>query len=179
MCLFVHPESKSLVAESDIEVYKVLLKNSDPIYELKLVSPYQACLYEIGETYFSNFLPDSKLLSKVVDDWDSYPNVPKDLAQLMPSEVFDDTIGLVEYGIHTFKNVEDAKTLIQSGNIQLDDGFDTKIIIVKCIIPKGSLYYFGSWILHPYPWVAESSIIKRMDSYCSKNLKIIEIIGHL
>ena len=61
----------------------------------------------------------------------------------------------VDKGFHSFKTLEDTKSIV--------DGYKENFILViyKCIIPKGSLYYSGKF--------------RKYESYCSNNIKLIEV----
>ena len=61
----------------------------------------------------------------------------------------------VDLGIHSLSNYESAKDAIMYYHI-----------IVKCIIPKGSKYYEGTWTNEKYK------------SYASNCLKYVEIINN-
>jgi hypothetical protein len=60
---------------------------------------------------------------------------------------------LIDEGIHSFENLEDAKFLVS---------FDKNRFVAKCIIPKGSEYYVGKYDGYV--------------SYASDTLKYVEIL---
>lgn len=129
------------VAESDIEVYKVACRLKGSD---KLVSPYWMFPYEVGESY------SSKL--EVLEDYIIVDDSAYSLA--------------VEAGIHTLANKEDAVKYIRSYTATLYDS-----VILRCVIPKGSEYYKGTWYysINQQPTVA-------VDSYASDALKVMEIV---
>lgn len=61
----------------------------------------------------------------------------------------------IDKGFHSFKTLEDTKSIV--------DGYKEHFVLViyKCIIPKGSLYYSGKF--------------RKYESYCSNNIKLIEV----
>ncbi len=78
-----------------------------------------------------------------------YRETGVEIGETYKSSLVKNEDGEVDYGLHSFENLEDAKR----------DGGDT---YVKCIIPKGSQYYIGKF---------GCSI-----SYASDTLKYLEII---
>ena len=83
------------------------------------------------------------------------PNM-NEIAKTYLEEPYD-TGNYVDRGFHSFANLEDV---LQTGaNISLLCNID--IIVIKCIIPKDSKCYVGSF------W--------GMTSYCSDSIKLIEI----
>lgn len=85
------------------------------------------------------------------------PNM-NEIAKTYLEEPYD-TGNYVDRGFHSFANLEDA---LQTGaNIsRLYNNMD--IVVIKCIIPKDSKCYVGSF------W--------GMTSYCSESIKLIELI---
>lgn len=61
----------------------------------------------------------------------------------------------VDEGFHSFKILEDVKSVINKWKSKFD------LVIFKCIIPKGSLYYLGKF--------------NKYESYCSDKINLIEV----
>lgn len=85
------------------------------------------------------------------------PNM-NEIAKTYLEEPYD-TGNYVDRGFHSFANLEDA---LETGAdmSQLCNNID--IVVIKCIIPKDSKCYVGSF------W--------GMTSYCSDSIKLIELI---
>lgn len=85
------------------------------------------------------------------------PNM-NEIAKTYLEEPYD-TGNYVDRGFHSFANLEDA---LETGAdmSQLCNNID--IVVIKCIIPKDSKCYIGSF------W--------GMTSYCSDSIKLIELI---
>ena len=135
MCLYTR-RKRSKIAKKDITCYKVLRKvdNFD-----KHVTPYIGASVNNralkGEEYFTSHGP--KLINKTETRRIMYRLFP----EYKISEGF----------IHTFKELDDAK----------DDAF--RFVggdVFECIIPKGTIYYSGSF-LHE-------------ECYCSDKIQILK-----
>jgi hypothetical protein len=86
-----------------------------------------------------------------------YQNVEIKIGETYKSKLIKNEL-LVEDGIHSFKNLEDANYFA---------GFDKNRIVAKCIIPKGSEYYIGKYGYNGYDGFV---------SYTSDTLKYVEIL---
>lgn len=132
MCLITDWD-KPRIAEEDIICYKFYLKYNYGV----LFSPYQGSRApEIG------VITDTEL-------GEPYK----------PEETFNqDFYGFnrVDKGFHSFKTLEGVK---HEAN-RLEEYYN--LVIVKCIIPKGSLYYSGTFK-------------KYYKSYCSNSIKLVEV----
>lgn len=86
-----------------------------------------------------------------------------------------------KYGFHSFVNKEDAEKELEilkhfhrafnipSENFEIYQGLATgNYILKKCIIPRGTIYWYGKW----------DSDRCHIDSYCSKNLIFDEFIDN-
>lgn len=58
-------------------------------------------------------------------------------------------------GFHSFKILEDVKSVVNKWKSKFN------LVIFKCIIPKGSLYYLGKF--------------NKYESYCSDKINLIEV----
>lgn len=185
MCLFVTPDAKVSVAESDIEVFKVLLQiqPTHPDYSgfgygEKMFSPYRSFVYEVGNTYSANFADTPVQACKVVEDWPEWNSaanvdrVPRILADFVPDMIVDETIGAIENGIHTFDSLDGVDAIME--NLGSINSPYWKPVVARCIIRKGTPYYSGAWIFHNPVW--DSVVKRRMKSYASTSLEIIEVL---
>lgn len=124
MCLLIYSATKPQpkIAEQDIVVYKLLriLENG------KLVTPFRHCEVTLGKTYEEFVEPPYKIKSS--DTTNDGFNVYR-----------------IDIGFHSFANKEDAKffrlTSLGVRIIRITDFLQ----IVKCIIPKGAMYYEGTF----------------------------------
>lgn len=182
MCLFVHPDAEVAIAEHDIEVFKVLLKpNEDnPVIDFgrnKLYSPFRMFVYEVGGLdYLAYILDESKKVCYITPYWPNYSDpivtVPDVLVKDIMDYVKDEQIGMVDDGIHTFAKLEDAQHLIEYGHVSIKSQDRYTPVIVRCIIRAGIRHFKGAWMLHQYG----EDATKRMDSYTSARLDVIEIV---
>lgn len=115
MCL-ITTQKEPLIAEEDMIVYKSFKEG--------LISPFEEFKYERGITYETEI--------KESDDWNCFDY--QDLEYLgnnFPTWTLGENEELKCFG-------EEFHSALQEK--RLSDIFDTKVIL-KCIIPKGSLYY--------------------------------------
>ena len=119
MCLFVNVIDDAQTATTNIPIYKVAIKSS------------------IDENlYFSYFMKSEIKLNTPYQSGLDYPEV-----------LFCYGSKVVEVGLHSFKNLEDAlffakhKTAFDV-NIK---NINTRLVILGGYIPKGSKYYLGSF----------------------------------
>jgi hypothetical protein len=134
MCLDVKRNAIKRIALKDIVCYKFVYNYvyrdvfGGETYpdEKKLITPYQEVFIEIGKTY------KSALRKHKHKYW-----------------------GEVNYGLHSFKNIEDAKRTATNFR-------DNKYHIVKCVIPRWSMYYVGKF--------------NELPSFASSKIKYVEII---
>ena len=104
------------VAEKDILVYKLFEKGNEKIVQ----SPYNYFNYTINKLY--------KTKIEETDDTSSFDEV----AQMYLKNISRNGVKSIGRGFHSIKS---KKRVIDSG--------ETEYICLKCIIPKGSLYYRG------------------------------------
>lgn len=137
MCLNLKdPELK--VSFEDIEVYKVVRKNSYGC----LFTPYRDKIVKLGCLYASIL------------------------------NVYNDT---VTDGLHSFVNIEDVKIECQlwlEAYKNHDNSYSDRFEIVKCIIPKGTTYYVGTFNINN----DGGTRIKVCDSIASSSIKYLEIV---
>jgi hypothetical protein len=83
--------------------------------------------------------------------------------------IIEDDNGLtVEKGLHSFTDLSYAMKFIK---IRPDNYNYTKLLIIKCVIPKGAEYYEGKFIDHLYGYIS--------NSYASTELKYIKVVNKL
>lgn len=147
MCLIINKETEDtqinpMTAQEDITVWKVYrvsvkeLNSKDDIDYL--YSPYRLKYTRMGDQ------PEVEMKSN------HYTS---------PIESY----GYVEEGYHSVKNLEDAWAL----KIHLDESsICDEIVVMKCIIPKGSKFYQGTFRI-TYAMI-------KFDCYASNNLRVLE-----
>ena len=136
MCLFVNWYTTRKRAKEDIIVYKVVRKD----WQIKNAyrTFYREELVCIGDTQVAKSL--RKTYNSGFKEWnDKY------------------TSWTIEEGIHSIASLKDAMNTSH---------WYSHFIILKCIIPKGELYYKGLWY---------NQYDEKMVGYTSKSLKLIEI----
>lgn len=142
MCLKLKEgNTRLIVADKDIVCYKVLLMFPDGTY----VSMYQRASYE---------------LNKLMVD-----NVKLDKHKSNSYNGFTQVVGAGCF--HTFKNLEDAKKIMnetKNEGVYYTNKFTP--IVVRCIIPKGARYYSGSF---NFLFCTEE-----YESYASKKLMVTD-----
>ena len=139
MCLDT-TEKYPMKAECDIECYKVvcLRPRADfrsPEWGVMMVSPYRNFEYEVGNTY-----------------------TEKEFCMDLPLKVerFSSRVKYYEAnkGFHAFKNFQNAVEEVSYW------GF----AVMKCVIPKGSWYYLGTFTDAP--------------CYCSDKIKVVSVMHY-
>lgn len=126
MCLKNVTTNKPLIAEDDIERFKVLYKSVSEI----LISPHFCFAY----------------MFDIVHDEPSFPKSIK--------------ASIARIGFHTFTTLNDA---IKEKN---DWHHPTDYVIARCVIPKGTPYFMGTFDLRN----------ETVKSYCSKKIQMISIV---
>lgn len=117
MCLEIKKTSKKYTAKKDLVCYKHLILANDKYY-----TPYQLSNVEIGREYSSGLMRTT------------YKNR-----------------AYVGVGLHSFKKLSDCvndanqENQHQRYNDELYKLGDIRYVIVKCIIPAESKYYFGNF----------------------------------
>lgn len=131
MCLSGLQSDKPLIADVDIICYKML--KVKPIFKIfgydfgkQYLSPFHLMKYKIGKTYTSRLV--------VLED------------------CFDYRVYVVEDGLHTFADKDEAKQHVNDGEV-----------LVKCMIPKGSKYFFGHFGISQSLASEKLTVIKIMD----------------
>lgn len=118
--------SEVLYAGHNIECYKVLAGiNNVWVTPSQYTRVPLACIQ--GKKLFK---PEERYIEEYLVDiiWLDLENVPP----LFEGHVYD----LLEGGIHTYKNLEDAKEMCSKASMEYCHVF-------KCVIPKGEKYYEG------------------------------------
>lgn len=119
MCLRIFSNSESLIAENDIECYKIILKKKHTFFP-KYFTLARHAEIQLGEEYTSEFEFGSE--TRFI------PRLGHSVKKIT-----------IEKGLHSFTNLRDAKSFCQTE--VSDESY--KYYIVKCIIPKNSKYYIG------------------------------------
>ena len=119
MCLTLYKATcKPRVADKDIVCYKYLCKLLG--YKKLFNTPYRNACVSMGETYTSE-IEFGILLTENIDN-KSYEGSA--------------WVGEIEKGLHSYGNFKHA---YQNANYSADR------CVVKCVIPKGSTYYVGTF----------------------------------
>lgn len=133
--------------DDDIIVYKFI-----KVCGKKLFTPYYGVKIKIGKTYHSEIVINN-----------GYVNLPfKYCGNILIETQTQDYINV---GLHSFKNYEDALNV--SNNYVVN--WNKKGIIVKCIIPKNSIYYDGIF--------DDGMYINNLPSIVSNTIKYVEILN--
>lgn len=142
MCLIVDPYAIPEESDTDIIVYKVLLEGDDGI----LYSLFRLVPYVLGDTT-STELQDSPY---IIED-DDY----EDEARLS---------GLIYLGIHSFGSLEEVRAFV---SVLTDKKIrrGKEVVIVECMVPRGSKYYRGVWFYDI-----------DYDSIVSDSLKMVRVV---
>ena len=159
MCLYTVIDAKPDVAESDIEVYKVVKRALDG----RLIAPYQKTEYVIGESYTSEFSFDRDVICNFDEEcvrFKDYGNSFKNHA----TGVEEMIVGTVERGLHSFASLEEAKAF-RDVSYRSDNH-----VVLRCV--AGSENFKGIW---PYQNHFFGPVCV-VDSYASNSLKVIEEI---
>lgn len=116
MCLFVKEIEDAKIATTNIPIYKVAIKSSIDV-----------------NLYFSYFMKSEIKLNTPYQSGLDYPEV-----------LFCYDSKVVEVGLHSFKNLEDA-LFFAKHKTAFDVNINTRLVILGGYIPKGSKYYLGSF----------------------------------
>lgn len=141
MCLYLKEENKKpCIANEDIVCYKVVYKSAG-----QYRSPYTSTLYKLNST-----MNDSVRIIK-----------RKKPYTFNGKSVWSISAG----GFHVYPTLNEAKTHIfnEYEILKAKDKAGRNFVILKCIIPKDTKYYIGTF--------------SGMKSYCSKSLKIIDEVN--
>lgn len=133
MCLVTYFKNSS-IAKEDITCYKIYVERQG-----MMLSPYQPA-----------FMPKINITVYVLNFCDSYSLIGN--IERVETKGLPPLYG-VDFGFHSFFLKEDAESFAS-------ELFKAKVY--KCIIPKGSKYYYGSFA--------------NKGSYCSNQIKVIEEI---
>lgn len=146
MCLFVNSDAKYKRAKEDIICYKVgyMLDKQLDIHRAIFVSLCQQYPYFIGKEQYTKL--------------QKYPSEHPLHSPLM----------CVERGIHTFKIKDECTAYAKNFSSKIWTLSHRTVYIAECIIPKGSLYYEGTFGVDiPYRSYASNKLIinKIIDKY--------------
>lgn len=137
MCLAVKKPYKVKIAEKDIECFKVLEKHTYSDGSAKLCTPYQCTVIDKNIINGKNPMI-SQILVKKEGIWKEV-NVTKENFE----KIIDPYALLIDRGaIHTFSSITNARKE-RSWHRARKSG--AEYVIYKCIIPKGTLYYEGTF----------------------------------
>ena len=125
-----------------------LLKNSSKLKATKDIVCYKVCRYIGGGIYSFYYDKFKWVLNKEYE-------ADRATRTYTRNNVYDGYF-------HTYKSLSTALS-----SLEID--IDSRIKIVKCIIPKGSYYYKGWHSPNIYGYLSEG--------YASKKLKIVEIVN--
>jgi len=132
MCLSGLESDKPLIADVDIICYKML--KVQPVFKIfgydfgtQYLSPFHRMKYKIGKTYKSDLVVDT--------------------------DCFDCRYYVVEDGLHTFADKDEAKNHVHDGEV-----------LVKCMIPKGSKYFSGHFGISQSLASEKLTVIKILDN---------------
>lgn len=135
MCTFINQSNiLSQIAHTDIETYKVVKIKGD-----RWFAPYRKCEYQ------------DKHICDVIDNPDYYGKIYDDIWG-EPQSVY-----AISRGIHSFISVIDAidnATYLDMNFSKMDENY----VVVKSIIPEGSLYYNGYNELRTYKLLEPSYV---------------------
>jgi hypothetical protein len=119
MCLRIFSNREALIADNDIECYKIVVKNKK-VFSKKYFTLARLVNIKLGDEYTSDIEFDT--ITKF------FPRTGRSVTKIT-----------IEKGLHSFTNLRDAKSFCQTQ--LLDESYN--YYIVKCIIPKNSKYYIG------------------------------------
>ena len=141
MCLDITKDPQLKVATEDIICYKVVRQS-----ENMLITPYQLMPVEIGKTYISKLIEYDRALGSGKG---------------------------IDVGLHSFATIKSARIEINDWSLYISVRANGKLfqrssdmIIIECVIPKGSSYYTGTFSIEK----------SEHESYASDTLKYIKII---
>ena len=173
MCLYIENDAELSVATKDIEVYKVLTREYDPITSqysnTVFVSPYMYYHYRLDREYTSELSLDYEYYD---DDTLSIMFGENSHKLLKNSNVNVDGcvhVNTVELGLHSFSTKEAAIGFISSRMCS------NMHAIVRCVIPAGSKYFTGMWV---YTDFAHDARHVTVDSYASDTLHVLEVVEY-
>lgn len=167
MCLYTEYDAVPTVAEQDIEVYKVVIREGDGT----LLSPFQSFEYKVGERY------DGMLVLNQIDNVEYSPSPHELVIRLIESKVKDKKLGSCHVGFHSFVSLEQLNEVYASSDGTLPKRYN-RYVVLRCVIPKGETYYQGIWPTIVPTVLFGKSTIKNVgvESYASSSIKVIEVI---
>lgn len=163
MCLYTEYDAVPTVAEQDIEVYKVVIRDDDGT----LLSPFQNFEYKVGERY------DGMLILNQIDNVENSVTI-RSIIRLVESKVKDKKLGSCHVGFHSFVSLEQLNEVYTT----LDGILANRHVVLRCVIPKGETYYKGIWPTMVPTVLFGKSTIKNIvvENYASSSIKVIEVI---
>ena len=88
-------------------------------------------------------------------------------------------------GIHVTSTLADAKLLLCSTLFNMEsatfvlDGVEYQYKIVKCVIPKGTMYWKGTYKVHETDKIKFNVSYYDIDSLCARKIQIIDEDLHI
>lgn len=122
---------------------------------------------------------------KVVKDWDDMLVTYFQCSQIEIGKTYDSYLKLemcfdrggydfeVNYGIHSFTNLREVKKFV---NLKSQRRKQIKIVVVKCVIPKGSSYYRGIFSSNRYDY---KSIASNSIKYCEEIMRVNPVFPNI
>jgi hypothetical protein len=150
MCL--ETKDGCIIAEENVICYKVLRQINffeNTSKNLSLNSPYRYTDYFVNQ-----IMEDSQF---------SYQEEMRLNNEIKFGKLFSNNE--IRFGLHTFKNFHDATA--EADDWIRSESSANLFAVYKCIIPKGSRYYVGTWNNHKY---------ENVESYSSEKLQLVECI---
>lgn len=163
MCLYTEYDAVPTVAEQDIEVYKVVMREGDGT----LLSPFQSFEYKVGERY------DGMLVLNQIDNVENSVAI-RATFRLVEPKVKNNKLGSCHVGFHSFVSLEKLNEVYST----LDGTLAKRHVVLRCVIPKGETYYKGIWPTMVPTVLFGKSTIKNIavENYASSSIKVIEVI---
>lgn len=129
MCLYL-TKCDSIVAQEDIVCYKVLIVEKKSVVGLDFRNYFRGPSFHtepLKYRFFAPFTHYEYRLGMILLTEGNVTIQSNDCMTFYPYSISEGVF-------HTFKKLEDAKEVVKHGK---------SFVIVKCIIPKGSIYYQG------------------------------------
>lgn len=117
MCFYIHSKHKTAkIAKKDIICYKILSKFNTRLYLDNFIHE-KGIYFSSIKNYIYNFNENKKYISNIkvenANYWNNYNEC-------------------IHIGIHSYSSIKRCRSYPYS-----------RVVIVKCIIPKGSTYYYN------------------------------------
>lgn len=126
MCLYL-TKRDSIVAQKDIVSYKVLIVENISVFGLDFRNRGQSFHTEtLKHRFFAPFTNYEYYLDRIL--------LADENVMIQSTDLITFPYSISEGVFHTFKKLDDAKEVVKYGK---------SFVVVKCIIPKGSIYYQG------------------------------------